>query len=106
MKNMWKFLEPTRPKVWIAIIMWTYFWLVGKIDISISFPIVSVLYPDYLSHLMATMLPESEKLISSMGPNAVEVTNLFLAVRIAVAGMLGYLGGCLIVFLFENDKAI
>jgi hypothetical protein len=101
---MWKFVEPTRPKVWIAIIMWTYYWLVGKIDTSISFPVISLLYPDYLSHMMETMLPQSEKLMALMGPDVVEVTNLSLAVHIAVAAVIGYVGACLIIFLFGKGK--
>jgi hypothetical protein len=106
MKTMWKFIEPTRPKVWIAIIMWTYYWLVGKVDTSISFPVIGLLYPEYFSHIMETMLPQSEKLMALMGPNIAEVTNLSLAIHIAVGAVLGYVGACLIIFLFKNDKTI
>lgn len=103
---MWKFIEPTRPKVWIATILWAYYWLVGKVDTSISIPIIGLLYPDYFSHIMETMLPQSERLMTLMGPNISKVTNLSLAIHIAVGGVLGYLGACLIIFLFENDKTI
>ena len=30
LKTMWDFLIPTRLKVWIAIVLWASFWLVGK----------------------------------------------------------------------------
>ena len=106
MNTMWKFLEPTRPNVWIAIIMWTFYWLVGKIDSSISFPLVAIFYPDYVAHLMDTMLPQTQGLMELMGPNILEVTNLFLAVHIAVAAVLGYLGGCLIIFWFDKGKTL
>lgn len=106
MNTIWKFLEPTRPKVWIAIILWTFYWLVGKIDTSISFPLVAIFYPDYIRQMLEKMLPESQNLMATFSTNVIEVTNLFLAVHIAVAAVLGYVGGCLIIYLFNTGKVI
>ena len=92
--------------MWIAFILWSSYWLVGKVSASVAFPIVSVFYPDYLSHLMETMLPQSGNLMALMGPNVVEVTNLFLAVHIVVATVIGYLGACLIILLFKNSEIL
>jgi hypothetical protein len=103
---MWDFLKPTRPKLWIAGILLASYWLVGKIDSLVAFPLVNVFYPDYFSRLMETMQPQTEKLMTLMGQDAMGVTNLFLAVHITVAATVGYLGACLIVLLVKNGKAI
>src|SRR5713226_246161 len=102
MKTMWDFLKPTRPKLWIAIVLWASYWLVGKIESSVTYPLVNVFYPGYFSNLLQTMQPQTEKLMALMSQNSMEVMNLFLAVHIAVAAVVGYLGACLIMLLVKN----
>jgi len=106
LKTMWDFLIPTRLKVWIAIVLWRLFGLLGKIDSFVAFPLVNAFYPGYFLKLMETLQPQTEKLVTLMSQDAMEVMNIFYVVHIVVAAIVGYLGACLIVFLVKNGKAI
>lgn len=104
--GMRDFLMPTRPKLWVALLVWSSYWLIGKLDSLVAFPIVSLIYPNYLAELMGALQPQTDKVMSAMVPNTIAVANAFLAVHITVAALAGYLGACVIVLLLKNSKAI
>ena len=109
LKNMWSFLRPTRAKLGAAGVLWFTYWLIGRIDSLIALPLLHLLSPGYLSRVINGFGPPTKTLMTLFDENLQGAKDLFIALRavhIVVAGILGYLGACLIALLMKNSKAI
>jgi len=105
---MWDFLRPTRLKLWIALAWWISHWLVDKIGQAFATPLAHKFYPGYFSRLMETMQQQDPATLMRFATDAdsIGISNLFFAVDVAVATVVGYLGACLIVLLAKHAKSL
>lgn len=94
-------LRPTSSIFWVAILLWSSYWLIGKLDSFVAFQIV-LIYPNYLSALMRTLQPQTDAVMTAIPQSTIAVANVFLVVHVTVAAVAGYIGACAIVRLVKQ----